>query len=94
MAKIELMKLFNILRGIVSGLNSNKHFALFFEWFYPDYFQVINKSLNAFIEDDELVLTIFKFLAEIVNNRSSRLRFDTWNINGLIAFKETAKILI
>jgi exportin-7 len=82
------------LKGIVSGLNSNKHFGLFFEWFYPDYFNIINKALSAFIDDDELVLCIFKFLAELVNNRSSRLRFDTWNINGLIAFKETAKIMI
>jgi exportin-7 len=50
--------------------------------------------LSAFIDDDELVLVILKFLGELVNNRCSRLRFDTWNINGLIAFKETAKIMI
>ena len=89
-AKLELVKLFYILKGIVNGLNSNKHFALFFEWFYPDYFQIITKALNAFIEDDELVLIIFKFLAELVNNRCSRLRFEPWNINGLILFKETS----
>lgn len=41
-----------------------------------------------------MVLVIFKFLTEIVNNRCSRLRFDTWNINGLIVFKEAAKIVI
>jgi hypothetical protein len=41
-----------------------------------------------------MVLIIFKFLAELVNNRCSRLRFDTWNINGLIVFKEAAKISI
>jgi hypothetical protein len=39
-------------------------------------------------------LVIFKFIAEMVNNRCSRLRFDTWNINGLIVFKEAAKITI
>lgn len=83
-SKIELIRLFHILKGIVSGLNSNRNFSLFFEWFYPDYFQIINKALSAFIEEDDLVLIIFKFLAELVNNRSSRLRFDTWNINGII----------
>jgi exportin-7 len=41
-----------------------------------------------------MVLCIFKFLSELVNNRCSRLRFDTWNINGLIVFKESAKIVI
>ena len=88
------MKLFHILRGVASGLMTPKTFALFFDWFYPDYYQIIAKALNAFLHDDELLLTIFKFLAEIVNNRSSRLRIETWNINGIYAFKDTAKIVI
>jgi hypothetical protein len=75
-------------------MNTSKNFALFFDWFYPEYFQIITKALSAFIDDDEVVLVILKFLAEMVNNRCSRLRFDTWNINGLIVFKEASKILI
>jgi hypothetical protein len=78
----------------VNGLSSSRHFALFFDWFYPQYFTIIETALNAFISDDEVVLVIFKFIAELVNNRCSRLRFDTWNINGLIVFKEAAKITI
>jgi exportin-7 len=92
--KHELIKLFYILKGIVQGLTSSRNFALFFDWFYPDYFSIIGKALTAFIEDDEVVLVIFKFIGELVNNRCSRLRFDTWNINGLIVFKESAKITI
>lgn len=88
------MKLFYILKGIVTALSSSRHFGLFFDWFYPENFTIISKALSAFIHDDEVVLVIFKFLAEIVNNRCSRLRFDTWNINGLIVFKEAAKITI
>jgi hypothetical protein len=29
----------------------------------------------------------------MLNNRGGRLRFDTWNINGLIIFKEASKIV-
>ncbi|CDW76789.1 importin-n-terminal domain-containing protein [Stylonychia lemnae] len=90
----QLIKLFYILKGIVNALSSSRHFGLFFDWFYPENFTIIGKALSAFINDDEVVLVIFKFLAEIVNNRCSRLRFDTWNINGLIVFKEAAKITI
>ena len=86
--------MFYILRGIVTALSSSRHFGLFFDWFYPENFTIIGKTLSAYIHDDEVVLVIFKFLAEIVNNRCSRLRFDTWNINGLIVFKEAAKIVI
>ena len=91
----EVMKLFYILRGIVRGCNNSKTFNLFFDWFYPQYFAtVIEGALNAFYKDDEVTLVIFKFLTELVLNRMNRVRFDTWNINGLIVFKETAKYVV
>lgn len=76
------------------GLNSKEHFALFFDWFYPDYFShIVEGSLNAFFENDDVVIVILKFLTELVYSRNNRLRFDTWTIYGLIVFKETAKYL-
>ena len=51
-------------------------------------------TLNAFYEDDEVVHMSLKVLTEFVNNRSNRMRFDTWNINGLVVFKESAKYVI
>lgn len=93
--KLETTKLFYILRGILRGLNNSKVFNLFFEWFYPDYFAlVVEGALNAFYDDDEVVNVTFKFLTELVLSRNNRLRFDTWSINGLIVFKETAKYVI
>jgi hypothetical protein len=93
-AREEVMKLFYILRGIMRGLHSKDHFALFFDWFYPDYFShVVEGALNAFFEDDEVTVVVLKFLTEMVFSRNNRLRFDTWTINGLIVFKETAKYL-
>jgi hypothetical protein len=94
-AKQEIIKLLHILRGIMRGLVSNKFFNLFFDWFYPQYFSVIVEgTLNAFYEDDEVVHQCVKLLCELVNNRNNRVRFDTWNINGLVVFKESAKYVI
>jgi hypothetical protein len=77
------------------GLISNRYFNLFFDWFYPQYFSVIIEgTLNAFYEDDEVVHACLKVLQELVHNRNNRVRFDTWNINGLVVFKETAKYVI
>lgn len=36
---------------------------------------------------------ILKFLHSLVDNSSSRLRFDTWSINGLIVYKESAALM-
>lgn len=89
------MKLFYILKGITRGLITSRTFKLFFDWLYPTYFgAIIEGALNAFHDDDQVVIVIFKFLTELVFNRNNRLRFDTWNIDGLIVFKETAKYVI
>lgn len=93
--KIETIKLFYVLRGILRGMSNSKTFNLFFDWFYPDYFAlIVEGALNAFYDDDDVVNVAFKFLSELVLSRNSRLRFDTWSINGLIVFKETAKYVI
>ena len=55
---------------------------------------MIDATLNAFHDDDEVVLCVFKFLTELVFNRQSRLKFDTSNIDGLIILKESAKYVI
>ena len=89
------MRLFYILRGICQGCTFQKTFNIFFDWLYPKYFApIIEGTLNAFHADDEVVLVTFKFLTELVMNRGNRVRFDTWNINGLIVFKETAKYAV
>ena len=47
--KIEVMKLFHILRGVVRGLVNSRTFKSFFDWFYPQYLSpVIEGALNAF----------------------------------------------
>jgi exportin-7 len=89
------MKIFYILRGIIRGLITNKQFNLFFDWFYPSYLStIVEGALNAFYDDDEVVHVCIKLLVELVQNRNNRIRFDTWNINGLVVFKESAKYII
>ena len=93
--RTEIMKLFHILKGIIRGLVTNRTFKLFFDWFYPQFFSpIVEGALNAFHEDDQVVQCVLKFLTELVFNRNNRLRFDTWSIDGLIVFKETAKIVV
>lgn len=68
---------------------------MFFDWFYPAYLSlVVEGTLNAFLQDDGIVYVCLQLLTELVHNRNNRVRFDTWNINGLIVFKETAKYVV
>ena len=83
------------MRGILRGIQGSRGFNQFFEWFHPKYFStLIEATLNAFYSDDEVVHVCIKLLAELADNKTNRLKFDMWNINGLIVFKETAKYII
>ena len=55
---------------------------------------IIEGTLNAFHEDDQVVLCILKFLTELVLNKNNRIKNEKWNINGMIIFKETAKYVV
>lgn len=55
---------------------------------------MVEGTLNAFYDDDDVVHVCIKLLTEMVNNRFNRVRFDTWNINGLVVFKESAKYIV
>ena len=68
---------------------------MFFEWFYPQFYNpILEGTLNAFYTDDDVVHACLKLMTEMVHNKFNRLRFDTWNINGLVVFKETAKYMV
>jgi len=91
------MRIFHILRGLFKGAFSHKNFSLLFDWFYPEYFGIVEKCMSAYIQDpcdDDVVVLILKFIGELVDNSSNRLRFDTWSINGLIVYKEGSGFII
>lgn len=91
------MRCFYILKGLFKGALTHKNFAILFDWFYPDFFEVVKNTISDFIEspaDNEVLILVMKFLNELLDNSSNRLRFDTWSINGLIVYKESAALMI
>ncbi|CAG8462154.1 14273_t:CDS:10 [Cetraspora pellucida] len=87
-----LSGIFRDLRGFLSAIQAKKNFLNFFEWFYPNYMQILCRALEAW-SDDKLVITILKFFLEFVNNRTSRLNFDISSPNGILLFRETSKVI-
>lgn len=86
-----------MLRGLFQAANTFKSFQLVFDWF-TEHLKIMEKCLAIYSDksncDDEVVLLIMKFMLELADNSSNRLRFDTWSINGLIVFKEVSAQLI
>lgn len=91
--RLNVTRAFNILRGLFKGALSHRNFGRMFDWFYPQHFGIIQKCMAAYIEEDEIVYLILKFLSDLLDNSSNRLKFDTWNVNGLIIFKESCNLM-
>ncbi|KAI9285764.1 armadillo-type protein [Umbelopsis sp. AD052] len=85
--------LFKDLQGFIAPIQNRANFMLFFEWFYPDYTQVVLKGLEAW-GADVLSTTLLKFYSEFVINRSQRLTFDRSSADGILIFRETSKVLM
>ncbi|CAG8693128.1 4908_t:CDS:10, partial [Dentiscutata heterogama] len=90
--KATLSGIFRDLRGFLSAIQGRKNFLIFFEWFYPNYMQILCRALEAW-SDDVLAITILKFFLEFVNNRTQRLNFDISSPNGILLFRETSKVI-
>ena len=91
----QIMQVLQMLRGIFQAANSFKNFQLVFDWF-AEHLKLLEKVVTVYSMqgcDDEVLLLAFKFMLELADNSSNRLRFDTWSINGLIVFKEIASHL-
>jgi hypothetical protein len=91
----QIMQVLQMLRGIFQAANTFKNFQLVFDWF-SEHLKLLEKVVTVYSMqgcDDEVLLLAFKFMLELADNSTNRLRFDTWSINGLIVFKEIASHL-
>lgn len=91
-----------ILRGSFSAAISFLNFTRLLDWFTPSHMPMLMKisltliqnniDLNNYQTLPEIDLKVNNALLGLMNdlldNSTGRLRFDTWNINGLVLWKE------
>ncbi|KAG0222004.1 Exportin 7 [Mortierella sp. GBA43] len=90
--RLILIGILRDLRGFVSSITNRRQYSMFFEWFYPAYTPIILRAIEYW-PHGELSIAIVRFWHEFVNNRSSRITFDTSSPNGILLFRETSNIL-
>ncbi|ORX44194.1 hypothetical protein BCR36DRAFT_130483 [Piromyces finnis] len=82
---------FRDLRGFTMTCTQKRNFWLFFDWIYP-YHDVILRAIESNY-DHPVSITVLRFVAELANNRSSRLNFEITSANGILLFRVISKIL-
>ncbi|ORZ07865.1 armadillo-type protein [Absidia repens] len=91
--KIALEDIFRDLRGIMMAMQNKRNFALFLDWFYPDYMSIALRGMEAWAQDTNLANTLLKFMAEFVHNKNQRLNFDVSSPNGVLMFKDASQLV-
>jgi len=91
--KMALAGLFRDLRGILSSANNHRTYALFFDWLYPQYIEMLYRTAELWYDEPKVILPMLKFLAELVYDKNRRLAFPPSSANGILLFKEVSKII-
>jgi hypothetical protein len=91
-----------IIRGIFSAAISFTNFTKILNWFTPSHMPMLmNISLSLLQNnldrnsyeilpetDLKTICALLGLMNDLLDNQTGRLRFDIWNINGLVLWKE------
>ncbi|KAI9558642.1 hypothetical protein GHT06_015430 [Daphnia sinensis] len=81
------------LRGLAFAFNTKQSYMMLFDWLYPDYAAVYLRALQLWYHQPQVTSPLLKLFAELVQNRSQRLQFDSTSPNGVLLFREASKVL-
>lgn len=84
---------FKELEGICFALQNQKNYLEFFEWFYYR-FGVVVAACQHFLYESSVMDAMLSFVAELVFNRNSRIKFDLATSYGLVLFKNLSSVLV
>lgn len=82
-----------ITEVLLEATCNKKSYALLFEWLFPARWHVLLRLVENCWDLPSVVVPFFRFLAELVLNKSQRITFDICSPNGLLLFKEASKCL-
>ena len=92
--KDDILRVCYILTGAAQGFTTPESFSQFFDWLYPGNFRLIEAVFKHFIDDKIVIKALFKLMAELLDNKTHRLKSDQSSMSGFLLFKEVSSIMI
>ena len=89
-----VLRILYILNGVAQGFTTSESYNQFFDWLFPDNFKIVTEIFKNCWEDRKILKGLFKLMAELLDNKTRRLKPDQSSITGFILFKEISSILI
>ncbi|KAF1877740.1 hypothetical protein Lal_00038049 [Lupinus albus] len=92
--KYAFIGLMRDLRGMAMATNSRRTYGFLFDWLYPAHMSLILKAIEHCADVPEVTTPLLKFVAELVQNKSQRVTFDSSSPNGILLFREVSKLIV
>lgn len=83
---------FRELEGVCFGLQNQRTYFEFFEWFY-ERFGIVMAACQNFLYEDKVMESMLKFLLELVYSRNSRVKFDPATSYGVVLFRNLSNVI-
>ncbi|XP_074643906.1 exportin-7-like [Tubulanus polymorphus] len=92
-AKRSLIGLARDLRGVAFAFNTKTSYMMLFDWIYPTYTPILLRAIELWYCDPSVTTPVLKLMAEVAQNRSTRLQFDVASPNGILLFREISQMI-
>ena len=88
-----LIGLVRDLRGVLSSCTTAKTYVAYFEWLFPQWFELLHRATDVWWDRPAVTSPVLKFMSEVVQNKDSRIAFATSSPNGILLFREASKCI-
>jgi len=82
------------LRGIVCACSNRRTYGLFFDWLYPAFTPLLQRTMAMYYDVPDVTTPLLKLYAELVYNKAQRLTFDSSSPNGILLFRDASAMLV
>lgn len=88
-----LIGVFRDLRGIASSLHNRKTYGILFDILYPKHLPILGKVADIWHDQNDVSISLLRFLGEFCHNKANRVNFDQSSPNGILLFRTVSDVV-
>jgi exportin-7 len=91
--RMPLIGVLRDLRGITSSLHNRKTYGQLFDILHPHHLPLLSKIADVWADQNDVAISLLRFLHEFCSNKANRVNFDQSSPNGILLFRCTSDVV-
>mmetsp|Transcript_15809 Transcript_15809/g.23277 ORF Transcript_15809/g.23277 Transcript_15809/m.23277 type:complete len:1121 (-) Transcript_15809:142-3504(-) len=88
-----LIGVFRDLRGVAASLHNRRTYGLLFDIMHPNHLPLLSKVADVWHDQQDVIVSVLRFLHEFCHNKANRVNFDQSSPNGILLFRATSDVV-